>query len=104
MAELIRVQVAYLLCDRQELRDLTLHQGATVQDAIEQSGLMPMYPEIDLVHGKFGVYAKLCKPGTVLRDRDRVEIYRPLIADPKKARRQRAIERNGKTGSHSIET
>ena len=50
------------------------------------------YPEIDPAKGKFGIYSKLAKPDTVLRDRDRVEIYRPLIADPKEVRKQRAAE------------
>jgi putative ubiquitin-RnfH superfamily antitoxin RatB of RatAB toxin-antitoxin module len=60
--------------------------------AIEASGLAGKYPEIDMDKGKFGIYSKLAKLDTVLRDRDRVEIYRPLIADPKEVRKQRAAE------------
>jgi putative ubiquitin-RnfH superfamily antitoxin RatB of RatAB toxin-antitoxin module len=69
-----------------------LADGATVQQAIEASGLLQKFPEIDLTKNKLGIYAKLAKPDTVLRDRDRVEIYRPLIADPKEVRKQRAAE------------
>ena len=64
----------------------------TVRDAVERSGLLVKFSEIDLTKNKLGVFAKLVKPDTVLRDRDRVEIYRPLIADPKEVRKQRAAE------------
>ena len=60
--------------------------------AIEASGLLGKHPDIDLATNKLGIYAKLAKPDTVLRDRDRVEIYRPLIADSKEMRKQRAAE------------
>jgi putative ubiquitin-RnfH superfamily antitoxin RatB of RatAB toxin-antitoxin module len=63
-----------------------------VQQAIEASGLAQKHPEIDLAKNKVGVYGKLAKLDTPLRDRDRVEIYRPLIADPKEVRRKRAEE------------
>ena len=92
MAEQIQVQVCYALRDKQELVDLKLPEGATVQQALEASGLLVKHPEIDLKKNKFGIFAKLSKVDTVLRDRDRVEIYRPLIADPKEVRKQRAAE------------
>ncbi len=66
--------------------------GSTLQQAVEASGLLQKYPEIDLTKNKLGIYAKLCKAETSLRDRDRIEIYRPLIADPKEIRKQRAAE------------
>lgn len=88
----LRVEVVYARPERQELIRLTLPAGATLQQALELSGLLPKHPEIDLATGKFGVYSKLAKLDTVLRDRDRVEIYRPLIADPKEVRKQRAAE------------
>ena len=66
--------------------------GSTVGQAIEASGLRAKYPEIDPAKNKLGIYAKLAKVDTALRDRDRVEIYRPLIADPKEVRKQRAAE------------
>lgn len=92
MAETIHVEVVYALQGRQEVVGVDLAAGSTVRQAIEASGLLPKYPEIDLGKNKLGIYAKLAKPDTELRDRDRVEIYRPLIADPKEVRKQRAAE------------
>ena len=92
MAEMLRVEVCYALPDKQVLVPVTVPEGATLQQALEASGLLDKHPEIDLKKNKFGVYAKLTKLDAVLRDRDRVEIYRPLIADPKEVRKQRAAE------------
>ena len=88
----IDVEVAYARPDCQELIKIRLSPGATVQQAIEVSGLLQKYPEIDLSKSKVGIYAKLCKLDTPLRHKDRVEIYRPLLADPKEVRRRRAAE------------
>lgn len=92
MADSIHIEVVYALAERQDVIPLTVADGTTLRQAIEASGLPAKYPEIDLAKGKFGIYSKLAKPDTVLRDRDRVEIYRPLIADPKEVRKQRAAE------------
>jgi len=92
MAEMLKVEVCYALPDKQVLVPLVLAEGATLQQALEASGLLEKHPEIDLQKNKFGIFAKLSKLDTVLRDRDRVEIYRPLIADPKEVRKQRAAE------------
>lgn len=92
MAETIQIEVVYALADRQDVIPLTLPAGTTLKQAVEASGLPAKYPDIDLAKGKFGIYSKLAKPDAVLRDRDRVEIYRPLIADPKEVRKQRAAE------------
>jgi putative ubiquitin-RnfH superfamily antitoxin RatB of RatAB toxin-antitoxin module len=92
MAETLKVEVCYALPDKQVLIPVNLPAGATLQQAIEASGLLEKHPEIDIKKNKFGIYAKLSKLDTVLRDRDRVEIYRPLIADPKEVRKQRAAE------------
>ena len=92
MADTIQIEVVFALADRQDVIPLTLAAGTTLKQAVEASGLPAKYPDIDLVKGKFGIYSKLAKPDTVLRDRDRVEIYRPLIADPKEERKQRAAE------------
>ena len=92
MAETIHVEVVYARPDRQEVTSLTLPAGSTAGQAIEASGLLARYPEIDLTKNKLGIYAKLAKADTALRDRDRVEIYRPLIGDPKEVRKQRAAE------------
>ena len=88
----INVEIVYALPDAQEIISLKLSQGATVKQAVEQSGMLEKYPEIDLAKNKLGIFAKLTKPDAILRDRDRVEIYRPLIADPKEVRKQRAAE------------
>jgi putative ubiquitin-RnfH superfamily antitoxin RatB of RatAB toxin-antitoxin module len=92
MAETIKIEVVYALPSRQEVVPLTLPAGSTLQQALEASGLLAKYPEIDLAKNKFGIYSKIAKLDTILRDRDRVEIYRPLIADPKEVRKQRAAE------------
>ncbi len=90
VAETITVEVVYAKPERQEVVKLKLAPGATVAQAVDASGLLMKYPEIDLQINKLGVFAKLVKVDAVLRDRDRVEIYRPLIADPKEVRKQRA--------------
>ena len=92
MAEQIRVEVVYALPYKQEILVLRLPAGSTVREAIDRSGILQKYPEIDPEKNKLGIFAKLTKPEAVLRDRDRVEIYRPLIADPKEVRKQRAAE------------
>lgn len=92
MPETISVEVVYPLPQKQEIFTVRLAAGASVRQAIEASGVLQKYPEIDLSKNKLGVFAKLAKPDAVLRDKDRVEIYRPLIADPKEVRKQRAAE------------
>ena len=92
MAEQIKVEVVYALPDKQEILVLRLPAGSTVREAIDRSGILQKYPEIVPEKNKLGIFAKLTKPEAVLRDRDRVEIYRPLIADPKEVRKQRAAE------------
>ena len=92
MAETIQIEVVYALPVTQDVVALKLAAGSTAGQAIEASGLLAKHPEIDLAKNKLGIYAKLAKLDTALRDRDRVEIYRPLIADPKEVRKQRAAE------------
>lgn len=89
----MKIEVCYALADRQELVTLDLPEGSTALQAVDASGLLQKYPEIEPGGlNKLGVFAKLVKADAVLRDRDRVEIYRPLIADPKEVRRQKAAE------------
>lgn len=88
----MKVEVIYAVPEKAELVKLDLPEGSTVLQAIEASGLLGKHPEIDVKKNKFGVYAKLAKADAVLREKDRVEIYRPLIADPKEVRKQRAAE------------
>lgn len=92
MAEQIRVEVTYAKPDRQEVTSVKLPEGSTIQQAIEASGFLQRNPEIDIAKVKVGIYGKLSRMDTVVRAHDRVEIYRPLIADPKEVRKQRAAE------------
>ena len=92
MNDKINIEVVYALPQEQILLKLQMPQYATVAEAITLSGVMEKYPDIDLSKNKFGIYGKLTKADAVLRDRDRIEIYRPLLADPKEVRRKRAEE------------
>lgn len=88
MAELLVVEVVYATAERQELRRLEMHPGDTLQQAVRASGLLEQYPEIDAATA--GIFGKRADPDTLLRDHDRVEIYRPLRIDPRESRRRRA--------------
>ncbi|HMV04570.1 MAG TPA: RnfH family protein [Accumulibacter sp.] len=90
MSEAINIQLIYALPARQQLIALKVPAGTSVRQAIELSGLLDKHPEIDLTKNKVGIFAKLTKLDAVLRDHDRIEIYRPLLADPKEVRKQRA--------------
>lgn len=68
---------------------LSIDGDATVLDALHASGVLQHFPQIDLATARLGVWGKSCEPGRLLRERDRVEIYRPLSVDPKEARRVR---------------
>jgi len=84
------IEVAYAKSDRQVVIEVSSVPHITVQQAIEASGILQQFPEIDLAINKIGVFGKLTQPDSELVEGDRVEIYRPLIADPKEARRRRA--------------
>jgi uncharacterized protein len=86
----MRVEVIYALAQKQERVLVDLPPGSAVQDALQASGLLQRLPQIEF--GRLGVWGKPVTPETRLRDRDRVEIYRPLIADPKEVRRERAAK------------
>ena len=86
------VEVAYALPDKQSLISLEVEEGATIKEAIEASGVLDTYYRIDLTRDKVGIFSKFATLDTVLREKDRIEIYRPLIADPKKVRKARAAE------------
>ncbi|MGQ0503449.1 MAG: RnfH family protein [Panacagrimonas sp.] len=92
MADLIRitVEVAYLAPGVQDLRSVELSLGATLRQAVMESGVLARCPEIDTDHCALGVFGRLRSPDSLLADGDRVEIYRPLQVDPKAARRTRA--------------
>ena len=92
MSQQIQIEVAYARPDQQLLLPLPVAAGSTVAQVIEVSGVLEKFPEIDLARNKVGIFGKLTKLDTVVRERDRIEIYRALIADPKEVRRQRAEE------------
>ena len=85
----INIEICYAKEDEQLRVFLKLPEGATVQNALDESGLFEELG-LDAKTNKVGIFSKLAKPDTILRDRDRIEIYRPLIADPKLVRKQRA--------------
>lgn len=87
---MIRVEVAYALPDEQVILSLDVPADDTVEHVIRRSGILERFPQIDLDKDKVGIFGKMCKLDARLRDRDRIEIYRPLIADPKEVRRQKA--------------
>lgn len=88
----ITVEVAYALPTEQFIVPIRVQQNSTAEQAILLSGILKKFPDIDLTVNKIGVFGKAVKPDTVLREHDRVEIYRPLIADPKEVRKQRAAD------------
>jgi hypothetical protein len=92
--ERIRVEVVYALPARQLCVGLELPAGATAIAAVLASRLPERHPEIDLAHGRIGVFGKVVAPETALADGDRVEIYRPIRIDPKAARRARAASKD----------
>ena len=86
------VEVAYALTDKQSLICLEVEEGTTIKEAIEASGVLDTYDQIDLTRDKVGIFSKFATLDTILREKDRIEIYRPLIADPKKVRKERAAK------------
>jgi len=93
---MIRVEVAYALPDEQFLEALEVNDSATAMDAIQQSGLLDRFPELDRKDMSIGIFSKPASPETGLRDGDRIEIYRTLTIDPKEARRLRAAAKKKK--------
>ena len=87
---LLDVEVVYANPERQTLISLQVELGACVNEAIQQSDILSQYPEIDLQHYKVGIFSKIVLLDAILRAGDRVEIYHPLLIDPKKARLLRA--------------
>ncbi len=87
---LLNTEVAYALPGKQSIIEVAIAEGSTVQEVIEASKITEQYPEIDLSTAKVGIWSKVVKLNETVRDGDRVEIYRPLIADPKEVRKKRA--------------
>jgi len=90
--EIIIVEVAYAIPSSQVIYTVEVNEGALLEEAILASGVLDDFPEIDLKNNKFGIFSKLSKLDKPLSHKDRVEIYRPLIADPKAVRKKRAEE------------
>ena len=84
------IELVYIKPDKQHVVELKVDNETTIQQAIETSGLLEQFPEIDLNINKVGIFSAIKPLDTVLESGDRIEIYRPLLADPKEARRQRA--------------
>ena len=94
MAKQLHVQVCYASAVQETVRDLVVEQGTTIEQAIALSGMLQQIPGIDLALQPVGLYGKKRPLDTVLRERDRIEIYRPLVADPKESRRKRANKKS----------
>lgn len=92
----LQVQISYVKPDLQILHDLIVPVGTTIHRAIIESGILQQAPEIDLSVCRVGIYGKLKALDTVVRNQDRIEIYRALIADPMDARRRRAVKKGEK--------
>ncbi len=86
----ITVEVAYASVDRQELLTLQVEEGAKIETVIDRSGILEIFPDIDLTKQKVGIFSKIKKLTDPVQEGDRVEIYRALLIDPKEARRKRA--------------
>lgn len=87
---LIKIEVVYGTPTEQELLLLEVEDGITVEQAIISSGILSSFPEVDLNVNKVGVWNRTAKLTDTIKDLDRIEIYRPLIADPKEVRKRRA--------------
>lgn len=86
----IAVEVVYALPEKQYLYTVNVEEGATIEDAIKASGILELRSDINLASNKVGVFSRPVKLGDEVHSGDRIEIYRPLLADPKELRRQRA--------------
>lgn len=87
---LLSLEVVFGTPEKQKIVTVSVVEGTTVQEAIERSGIQDYFPEINLKEHKVGIWNKTCKLTDTPRNGDRIEIYRPLVADPKEIRRRRA--------------
>lgn len=86
----INIEVVFALPDRQFLLNVKLKKGANVKEAIIKSGILSLRDDINLNKNKVGIYGRFAELSDILSNGDRVEIYRPLLVDPKEMRRKRA--------------
>jgi uncharacterized protein len=91
----IMVEVAYALPERQAILRLQVPSGTTAREAVQRSAISTQFPDAAVERCPLGIFGKAVPDGQVLEAGDRVEIYRPLIADPKEARRARALRDQG---------
>ena len=92
MPDKIMIEVSYALPKKQIIIPVLVPKDISVKEAIELSGILKKFEEIDLSSNQVGIFGKLTSLDKILRDHDRIEIYRPLIADPKEIRRKRAAK------------
>jgi len=97
----IMVEVAYAMPHKQALLEVAVAVGCTALEAAQQSGVAKMFEGVDLENAKFGIFGRVVAPGQVLEAGDRVEVYRPLIADPKEVRKARAARAKERRGQES---
>ena len=90
----IRIEIVYALPGEQRVFALSVPRGTTAREAIGFSGVAARYPELASEDLRLGIYGRVAPAETVLKDGDRVEIYRPLVADPKQARRARVLKKS----------
>ncbi len=95
----MKIGIAYALPKRQVWFDVELPEGSSIKDAVERSGILKQFPEINLEQQKVGVFGKISKLDVVLNDGDRVEIYRPITCDPK----TKTVPRKAKAGDAASE-
>lgn len=90
--EILNIELIYPLPNEQKIITISIPSPCTVNQAIIQSNILSQYPEIDLSKQKVGIFSQVCALSTLLHNDDRIEIYRPLIIDPKEARKNRALK------------
>lgn len=89
----IKVEVAYATPEKQQILTVFVLPGSTIETVIDRSGVLEIFPEIDLMKQKVGIFSQQKKLSDIAFDGDRIEIYRPLTIDPKEARRKRAAKK-----------
>ncbi len=90
---MITIEVAYALPREQFLIQEQVAEGTTIEQALQHSSIHQLVPHLEIIDGKVGIFGKVAKMSQVLKEGDRIEIYRPLVNDPKEARRRRATEK-----------
>ena len=90
---MLSIEIIYATIKEQKILCLDVDDDCDVETAIKQSTILEKHPEIDLSTNKIGIFSRVCKLDEKLHDKDRIEIYRPLLIDPKEARKQRALKK-----------